>query len=68
MTATLMKSLFSRMSRCRANGPVATSEKTSSEVGCVRLLMTLGEVLLAAREILYVCIWMDAVHFVALIV
>jgi hypothetical protein len=68
MTATLMKSLFSRISLCRAKGPAATSAKTSSGVGCVRLLITLGEVLLAEREILYVCIWIDAVHFVALMV
>lgn len=68
MTATLIKSLFSRMSLCRASGPAAASANTSSEVGCVRRLMTIGDVLLADREILYVCICIDAVHGVALIV
>lgn len=52
MTAILMKSLFSLMSLCRATGPAATSAKASSEVGCVRRLITLGEEPLLDRDTL----------------
>lgn len=67
-TATLMKSLFSRISLWRASGPVATSEKASSGALCVRRLITLGDEICPEREILYVSICIDAVHIHELIV
>merc|ERR1719262_1716125 len=51
MTATRIKSLFSRMSLCRANGPAATSA-TSSAVGWVHRLITTGDVPLGERDTL----------------
>lgn len=64
MTAIRMKSLFSRMSRCRATGPAATSANTASGVLLVRRLMTFVGVAFEAFDTLYVCIWIEAVHSV----
>lgn len=63
-----MKSLFSRISRCRARGPAATSAKASPGAVCTRRLIMVGGVRCPERDILYVSICIDAVHVVALMV
>jgi len=68
MTAILMKSLFSLISRWRARGPAATSAKTSSGVHVlVRRLITFGELAVGLLDTRYVRIWIEAVQLVLVV-